>query len=215
MSQSDRVLAAAGLAALVLAVAAGWVLMAPADAGGEPADLLAGASALPGASGPVAADVPSSPEPPASLVVDVEGGVAEPGIQRLPGGSRVADAIAAAGGYGSRADLHAAATQLNLAKPLTDGEQVYVPLIGDVVQPVVGVAGPDASGGTPGGGGLVNLNTATPEELDALPGIGPVTVQKIVAARQEAPFASLDDAVVRGVMNRGQLEDIRDLATAG
>jgi DNA uptake protein ComE-like DNA-binding protein len=62
---------------------------------------------------------------------------------------------------------------------------------------------------------MVNLNTATPEELEALPGIGPVTVQKIVAARQERPFASLEDAVQRGVINRGQLEDLQGLATAG
>ena len=68
-----------------------------------------------------------------------------------------------------------------------------------------------------GGGatGLVDLNTATPEELEALPGIGPVTVQKIVAARQERPFTSLEDAVERGVMHRGQLEDIQGVATAG
>ena len=65
------------------------------------------------------------------------------------------------------------------------------------------------------GGGLINLNTATPEELEALPGIGAVTVQKIVAARQERPFASLEDAVQRGVIHRGQLEDIQGLATAG
>ena len=81
------------------------------------------------------------------------------------------------------------------------------------------VAGGDASSsGAPvsgGGGGVVDLNTATPEELEALPGIGPVTVQKIVAARQEQPFASLDDAVQRGVINRGQLEDIQAVATAG
>jgi len=69
--------------------------------------------------------------------------------------------------------------------------------------------------GDGGSGALVNLNTATPEELEALPGIGPVTVQKIVAARQEQPFASLDDAVQRGVIHRGQLEDIQGVATAG
>ena len=79
------------------------------------------------------------------------------------------------------------------------------------------VAGDPATSSAPvtGGGGMVNLNTATPEELEALPGIGPVTVQKIVAARQEQPFASLEDAVQRGVINRGQLEDIQAVATAG
>ena len=61
----------------------------------------------------------------------------------------------------------------------------------------------------------LNLNAATEAQLEALPGIGPVTVQKIVAARQEQPFASLDDAVQRGVINRGQLEDIQGVATAG
>ena len=63
--------------------------------------------------------------------------------------------------------------------------------------------------------GLVDLNTATPEQLEALPGIGAVTVQKIVAAREEQPFASLQDAVDRGVIHRGQLEDIQGVATAG
>jgi competence protein ComEA len=75
--------------------------------------------------------------------------------------------------------------------------------------------GSGGAGGNGASGNLVNLNTATPEELEALPGIGPVTVQKIVAARQEQPFASLEDAVTRGVIDRGQLEDITGLATAG
>jgi DNA uptake protein ComE-like DNA-binding protein len=60
----------------------------------------------------------------------------------------------------------------------------------------------------------VNLNTASPEELDALPGIGPVTVDRIVDARREAPFSSLQDAVDRGVLDRGQLQEIEGLATA-
>jgi len=63
--------------------------------------------------------------------------------------------------------------------------------------------------------GPVDLNQATPEELDALPGIGPVTVQKIVAARQERPFSSLDEAVERKVLSSSQLDKIRDLVTVG
>jgi competence protein ComEA len=134
----------------------------------------------------------------------------------------VADAIAAAGGYASDADLEAAATALNLAKPLADGEQVQVPRLGAVAAApsAAATAGPAGEPGGEGGaagpaGGLVNLNTATPEELEALPGIGAVTVQKIVAARQERPFSSLEDAVQRGVIHRGQLEDIQGVATAG
>ena len=138
------------------------------------------------------------------VVVDVQGAVRRPGVVRLPGGSRVADALQAAGGYSKKADLNAAAAALNLAAPLTDGAQVYVPMLGA-----------SAAGGapSPAGNGLVNLNTASAEELDALPGIGPVTVQKIMAARTEQPFTTLDEMVAREVIDRGQLEDIRELVT--
>lgn len=216
MSRSDRIMVAAGGGALILALAAAWVLLAPV-VGDTPDDPL-----TPGGEGlavatPVSSPTPSAPLP-TTLVVDVQGGVAEPGVRELPAGSRVADAIAAAGGYGTDADLAAAASAINLAQVLADGEQIHVPRVGDAPAAVAGgpaTSTPPVTGEGGAGGGLVNLNTATPEELEALPGIGPVTVQKIVAARQEQPFASLDDAVQRGVINRGQLEDIRTLATAG
>lgn len=212
MTRSDRIMVAAGGGALVLALAAAWVLLAPVDGqSGDPpvADtdgltLATPASLTPSPSKPVAT----------TIVVDVQGAVPEPGVRELPAGSRVADAIAAAGGYATDADLAAAASSINLAQSLTDGEQVRVPRAGEA-QTAASSAGPTASGGPAAGDGLVNLNTATPEELEALPGIGPVTVQKIVAARQEKPFASLEDAVQRGVINRGQLEDIQGVATAG
>ena len=210
MSRSDRILVAAGGGALILVAAAAWMLLAP-SIGAPPVE--SGAtlfSSSSGAPAPVASDVASG-----TIVVDVQGGVAEPGIRELPAGARVADAIDAAGGYGVDADLEAAAA-INLAEPLTDGAQVRVPRIGDAVAAAPG--SPTAGGGTGGGGGgggPINLNTATPEELEALPGIGPVTVQKIVAARAEQPFASLEDAVERGIINRGQLEDLQGLATAG
>ena len=147
----------------------------------------------------------SSGAPDADLVVDVQGAVKRPGVVLLPPGSRVADALRAAGGYARNADLNAAATALNLAAPLTDGAQLYVP--------VIGVAAGPSGGGTGSGSGLVNLNTATPEELEALPGIGPVTVQKIVAARAQQPLRSLEEMVAMGIIDSGQLEDIRDLVT--
>jgi len=136
--------------------------------------------------------------------VDVEGAVLRPGVFELPAGSRVADAVEAAGGYGPHADLAAAALQVNLAAVLRDGQQIVVP--------AVGVATGEVSGGS-GAGGLVNLNSASPEALDALPGIGPVTVQKIVAARVEQPFASLEEMVTRKVLTTSQVDKIRDLVT--
>jgi competence protein ComEA len=205
VSRSDRILVAVVGASLVLAAAAGFVLLAPTDGQGgavdDPAALLA----------PSAAAAAATAAPAGTIIVDVAGAVVEPGIRELPSGSRIADAIDAAGGFAVDADLDAAGT-LNLAQPLTDGQQVRVPRIGDgqaAVAPSAGAGGGDASGG------LLNVNTASPEELETLPGIGAVTVQKIVAARQERPFSSLQDLVDRGVIHRGQLEDITGLATAG
>jgi competence protein ComEA len=218
VSRSDRILVAAGGTAVVLAAVAIFILLAPTAAPGSPSATDAGIGLL---AGTPSAVPPTSTGQPATatgtIFVDVEGAVANPGIRELPTGSRVADAIAAAGGYGTDADLAAAATAINLAQPLTDGEQVRVPAVGDAVagQPSSASASADAGAGAAGTAGLVDLNTATPEELEALPGIGPVTVQKIVAARQERPFTSLEDAVERGVMHRGQLEDIQGVATAG
>lgn len=210
MSPTDRMVVAAGGGALVLVVAAAWIFLSPTLGEASPA-----VSADPFALPSVTAVPAASPGAVSTIVVDVQGGVAEPGVRELPAGSRIADAITAAGGYATDADLEASADRLNLAQPLVDGDQVRVPRIGDAVAAATGSgAGAGDPGAAASAGGLVNLNTATPEELEALPGIGPVTVQKIVAARQEAPFTSLEDAVRRGVINRGQLEDLQGLATA-
>jgi competence protein ComEA len=207
VSRADRILVAAVGGALVLALAAGFVMLAPAD--GQPS--LGGPGELLVAS-PVAGSPPGSTAG-GPIVVDVSGAVARPGIVELPAGSRIADAIDAAGGFASDADL-TAASEINLAQALVDGQQVRVPRTGEGT-----ASAPNASAAAAGAGGgssgLVNVNTATPEELEALPGIGAVTVQKIVAARQERPFSSLQEMVDRGVIHRGQLEDIMELATAG
>lgn len=207
MSRSDRILVAAAGGAIVLAIAAATVLLLPVER--ETADPQA---SLPIGGLPSAPNAPSAPSS-GTIVVDVEGAVLQPGIRELPAGSRIADALAAAGGYAADADLDATAATINLAEPLADGQQVVVPRIGDGAPEPVPSGAP--LGGGAAAGGLVDLNTATPEELEALPGIGAVTVQKIVAAREERPFASLEDAVDRGVINKGQLEDIEALATAG
>lgn len=146
----------------------------------------------------------------APIVVDVEGAVLRPGLYHLVSGARVGDAIAAAGGYDSSVDLDAAALELNLAGLLEDGEKIVVPRLR---APDDGAADSEGDGGE-AGDGLVNVNTADAGTLEELPGIGPVTVEKILAAREEEPFASLEEMVERGVLNNGQLDDIRELATA-
>jgi competence protein ComEA len=207
MSRSDRLIIAGVGATVVVAVAIGWLLLTPGSSSPNPGVALA--------SQPVVGSSAPQPHAGGEIVVDVEGAVVQPGVHALPAGSRVADALAAAGGYSTRVDLAAAAQTLNLARAVADGEQIRVPAIGENAAPASAAPGESAATGGGGGGGPLNLNTATPEELEALPGIGPVTVQKIVAARQEQPFASLEDAVTRGVIDRGQLEDITGLATAG
>jgi competence protein ComEA len=118
-----------------------------------------------------------------SIVVDVVGAIRRPGLYHLAPGARVADAVARAGGLTRQAERSA----VNLAAPVSDGQQVLVAAHGSAGGGAAGVgAGAAASG-------PVSLSTATPEQLDALPGIGPVTAQKIVAFRQEhGPFTSVE-----------------------
>ena len=130
------------------------------------------------------------------VVVHVVGQVARPGLVRLRPGARVADAITAAGGATKRADLAA----LNLARPVTDGEQVHVPRPGETPLAPQGPGPPGpASGGAAGGGveagdGLVNLNSADQATLETLPGVGPVLAQRILEWRSEHKrFTSVEE----------------------
>ncbi|MEH3068069.1 MAG: helix-hairpin-helix domain-containing protein [Aeromicrobium erythreum] len=136
------------------------------------------------------------------VVVDVAGQVRRPGIVTLPAGSRVHEAIERAGGIKGALDQ----PTLNLARVLVDGEQILV----GVDPPAAAVAGPGA-GGTGGPGVAVNLNTATLEELDALPGVGPVTAQAILDWRTEnGRFTSVDDLLDVAGIGEKTLEDLRD-----
>ncbi len=143
------------------------------------------------------------------LVVEVSGAVARPGVFRLAAGSRVADAIDAAGGYGPRVDVRAADRVLNLAAPLQDGQKIHVPDRDEAGAPSPGSGAPRPN---PTAGGRVDLNRATEAELDALPGIGPATAAKIIAGR---PYTSIDELSSRKVVGAATLAKIRALVTVG
>ncbi len=200
----------ATLAAAVLAVAAILVVARPAGDvatyGGNELD--AGAIGQGGTSsaGPAFGRQP--------LVVEVAGAVRQPGVYELADGSRVRDAIEAAGGFAGSVDAVAADRALNLAAPVRDGDEIRVPARGEAQPAEGGAAGGATSGGT-GSGGLVDVNRASAEELDTLPGVGPATAAKIIAARDEQPFASVDDLAARKVVGAAALEKLRPLVTTG
>ena len=160
------------------------------------------------------AEVRASPSP-AMVVVQVAGAVARPGVYSLPPGSRVTDAIAAAGGYSTDVDPRAAESKLNLAARVQDAQLIVVPRRGDAAPGASGAS----SGAAPGaaasaaGGGPINLNTASAADLDSLPGVGPATAAKIIASREEKPFASVDDLVARKVVTAATLAKFRDQVT--
>ncbi|HJP87506.1 MAG TPA: ComEA family DNA-binding protein [Candidatus Limnocylindrales bacterium] len=156
------------------------------------------------------------------LVVDVTGAVTKPGLYHLPAGSRVGDAIDAAGGFSPRVDADKVGSALNLAAPLTDGIQVHVPSRDDPASAGAGgggaggsASGSGASGGGAGGGSLVDLNTATASELDALPGIGPVTAAKIIDSRTAAPFKTIDELRDRKLVGEKTFVQLKSLVTVG
>jgi competence protein ComEA len=148
------------------------------------------------------ASLRAAPAPARKLVVHVVGQVFKPGLYTLPDGSRVNDAIEKAGGAKPKAALEL----VNLAAPVADGQQVVVPSRRQAVQA--------AAGGSLGGalGGKVHLNSATLEQLDELPGIGPVTAQKILDYREaHGAFGSVDELDAVPGIGPATLADLRDL----
>ncbi|KTS65356.1 competence protein ComEA [Microbacterium testaceum] len=140
--------------------------------------------------------------PQAGLYVHVAGAVRAPGLYRLAAGDRVADAVARAGGFTDDAER----AGVNLARPVADGEQIVVPVVGATPDDGTGAAHGTAAGG------LVDLNTATREELDALPRVGPAIADRIIAWRKEnGRFTSVDDlGSVPGIGDK-MLDGLRDL----
>ena len=134
-----------------------------------------------------------------AIYVHILGEVRRPGLYELRDGDRAVDAVAAAGGFTEAAD----AAGLNLARFVSDGEQIIVPAIGEA--PVGGPAGVP---------GKVNLNTADATLLDTLPGVGPATAAKIIAWReQNGRFESIEDLLDVGGIGESKFESLRDLVT--
>ena len=146
------------------------------------------------------------------VVVHISGAVGRPGVYTLADGSRLVDALQAAGGL--RED--AAGDSLNLAAPLADGQRVHVPALGETPPATASLTAAPASPGEPASAsGPVNLNTATARELESLPGIGPALAERIVEDREaNGPYATLDDlARVRGI-GAATVDKIRAYAIA-
>ncbi len=156
---------------------------------------------------------------PATITVHVAGEVQYPGVVVITGSSRVVDAVAAAGGATSRADLDA----VNLATPLVDAAQVYIPRRGETPKPVIvrprpGLNPPTTASGitgdrsASGDSSVIDLNVATEQQLDTLPGVGPNTARAILAYRmQHGPFSRIEDLLnVRGI-GPAKLDALRGL----
>jgi competence protein ComEA len=157
---------------------------------------------------PTGAVASASPTPsPALVLVDVTGWVRRPGVYEFHEGDRVIDAIGAAGG----ARPGAALESLNLAAPLTDGTQILVPKQNAAPAASSATGTPATATGTTA---KVNVNTASSEELQTLPGIGEVLAQSIIDYRtQNGPFASIDDLVEVSGIGDVTLSNIEDLVT--
>lgn len=218
---------ALGVVAVAVVALVGWRVLAPPPAPPElelplaqPAAQGVGAADAPGAAPAGGASEggtagPGTTVPSAEVVVHVVGAVVAPGVQRLPTGSRVIDAVEAAGGAAPDADL----SRVNLAAVLADGQQVVVLRPGEAPPTAAAGAGPAGPGAVDGAGGVgpgapVDVNRASAAELEELPGVGPATAEAIIAHRdRHGPFGSVDDLLdVRGI-GEAKLEQLRDRAT--
>jgi competence protein ComEA len=213
-----------GMIVLVVAGLVGWRLLAPSPPASEMTLPFASTTVGPVASNTAEGQAGAAPAAgsdgnqvgvasgePAEVVVHVAGAVHSPGVQRLSAGARIVDAVEAAGGAMADADL----ALVNLAAPVEDGQQVYLPRIGEEPPVPAGGGGSGANGANGDPSGVaVHVNTASAEELEQLPGVGPVIAEAIVAHRdQHGPFSSVDDLVaVRGIGD-AKLEALRDHAT--
>jgi competence protein ComEA len=189
-----------GFATIVVALVGGWLLLGPSGAPATPV-----VSSLPRTSlaAPAAGAGVAPSTTPASVVVQVAGAVRTPGLYRVASGARVADAITAAGGVVGDGD----ANGLNLAARVVDGARIFVPRVGEAA---IASSDPASTIHAP-----IDVNSASVEELTALPGVGPALAQAIVAYRaRHGPFPNVDALSLVGGIGPAKLAAIRPLASA-
>lgn len=138
------------------------------------------------------------------IVIDVSGAVVNPGVYRLPVGSRIDDGIAVAGGLSTKAHKELVAQTINRAAKLTDGQKLYIPLITD--KGVVNAGSVNTASGRKG----MSINMASVNELEALPGIGKATAGKIIAAR---PYSSLEEVVAKKALSQKVFDALKESLT--
>jgi competence protein ComEA len=192
--------------AALLGAGAVWLRATP-----RPAGPLDGPGGPPGAAADAAQTLPravpagqaAGEQAAGRVAVHVAGRVRRPGLVRLAAGSRVQDAVRAAGGATAGANLDA----VNLARKLVDGEQIRVPARGEAVAP------PAPQDGQAAPAGPLDLNSATVEQLEALPGVGEVTAGRIVAYRSAHPFTSVDELLEVPGIGQRRFEQLKDLVT--
>ncbi|MBI2033284.1 MAG: ComEA family DNA-binding protein [Candidatus Levybacteria bacterium] len=137
-----------------------------------------------------------------TIFIDIEGAVVNPGLYKLSYDARIQDALVAAGGLSSEADREYIAKNINLATKLTDGGKIYIPIKGETesIKGIIGIKGGTADG-------AININTGSQTQLEELPGIGPVTAQKIISGR---PYTSIDELLNKKIVGSKVYEQIKE-----
>lgn len=136
------------------------------------------------------------------IKVDIEGAVQQPGLYSIPYDSRIADVLITAGGLSPKADRNYISRYINLAQRVSDGVKIYFPAEGENVSNSINQLSSNSINATR----LVNINTADESELDGLPGVGPVTAQKIISAR---PYQEISELTSRGIVSKSVFEKIK------
>ena len=150
------------------------------------------------------------------ISVDVEGKVLHPGVYTLSEGARIKDALIAAGGLSSSADRVYVSKHLNQAQKVIDGGKIYIPALGEVKTANISVDTntmemSNSSASTVESIGMININTASESELDALPKVGPVTAKKIISAR---PYSNINELVSKKILGQKTFEGLKEKIVA-